>query len=201
MAKKMSAKEYIAQNDFEGCNERYEHATKNWKPHWLETLHTIFNASKEWAKKYVFDPIAKLYVRIGAKVRSVTQSESTELAPAADNGVPSETGCGAYVVEHYRNGERVWLKIGKAKNLRVRMRNQLNDYRKKGQANSVRVLKFYPFQNANAALSMENHLRDHFQQIPGSGYVAQDRFTNAFWTSEDEAAMNEKYKETLLSFA
>lgn len=60
---------YIDNNDLLGCYERYKKARTNWKAHWWKTIEEIFKKSKEWAKKYVLDPVKRTIERIGKKPR------------------------------------------------------------------------------------------------------------------------------------
>lgn len=61
---KPTAEQYLKYNDFLGCLDRWENATKRWKEHWFSTCVAIYQKSKKWAKDFVIDLTNKVIARI-----------------------------------------------------------------------------------------------------------------------------------------
>ena len=58
MLKEKSAKEYIADNDFEGAKARLEKTTIRWELYWYEVCYEIATNDKRWFSLYNFYLIA-----------------------------------------------------------------------------------------------------------------------------------------------
>ena len=70
---------YINNNDLEGAYERFQITYRNWKDHWWETVETIFNASADWAKKYILDPVNRTLTAIGKTTRRKCRQVSASI--------------------------------------------------------------------------------------------------------------------------
>lgn len=62
-----SAREYLRDNDFLGCFDRWKNATWRWKEHWFDTCLEIFKHSAEWAKDFVVDTVNKVISKVVLK--------------------------------------------------------------------------------------------------------------------------------------
>lgn len=183
---KMTRNEYLAQNDLLGAYQRFGDTTARWKDYWWEVVEEIFHKSEEWAKQYLLDPIERLLKRITRK-RSITLAPKYYL-----NYKVEAEGCGAYIVEHFdSNGERLWIKCGKANDVKSRLVQHFKvDY--KGEAESGTVLGWFSCKNSNHALSMENVIRDYFE-TKGFALLGKDRFpTLSELTAEDVQILSQK---------
>lgn len=204
MANVRKMNSYVECGDFEGAMERYQTTTPNWKKRWWNALTEIYNCFPKWAQKYILDPLTMTIRNVTEKVQSIkdVRKPYRKRAKGIEIDCPIENvnACGTYVVEHYLDGERVWLKVGKAKNLWQRMVRQLADYAKDGKADSVIIRAFYPAETEEEALSMENLLRHHYKQDPANGFVRQDRFVHGMWTPETANVMAVKYADCQAMF-
>lgn len=61
--------DYVYSDDLEGAIERYNGSTSRWKDHWWNCILTIFKANKEWAKKYILDPVAQTISKIVEEIK------------------------------------------------------------------------------------------------------------------------------------
>lgn len=173
------AKDYINTNDFEGCLKRFNNTTKNWKNHWFEALVVIYQSSKEWAKKYILDPIKKTVILV---TRYFIELNSyifwNEFETYKNKG-------GVYVVELYdENGEKKYTKVGKAKNFL----NRFNSYKRENKYSNwikcVKVAQLYLNEDEDDSLTLENNLRKLFKKYDIEGYVKNDTFVNIEWNEE-----------------
>ena len=69
MNKSKSASKCIEDNDMECAVYRWENTTKRYKDYWFETIKTIYNQCKEWAKVYVIDLIEKVVNEIVTPIK------------------------------------------------------------------------------------------------------------------------------------
>lgn len=185
MKKVKSYNDYIFEEDFLGAYDRFINTTARWKNYWWSAVETIFNQSKFWVKHYIIDPIAKIIKRISRG--RLPQIEKDRLIYRVE-----AEGCGAYIVEHFdKNGNRLWIKCGKADNAKKRLKQHFDkDY--KDLAETGTVLAWFSCKNSNHALSMENIVRDHFEK-QGFEILGNDRFpTLTKITDKDLFELNQK---------
>ena len=183
---KMTRNEYLAQNDLLGAYQRFEDTISRWKDYWWEAVEEIFHKSAEWAQRFLLDPVERLLRRIPRK-----RSPALDAEKRLTYKVEAE-GCGAYIVEHFNsNGERLWIKCGKANDVKQRLVQHFKvDY--KGEAESGTVLGWFSCKNSNHALSMENVIRDYFE-TKGFALLGKDRFpTLSELTAEDVQILSQK---------
>lgn len=183
---------YIRKNDLEGAYERYQNTSNTWKNRWWEVVEEIFNSSTKWAKEYILDPIKRELTKIVKKVAKRGRPRTFFLEEVMTFNCEAE-GCGAYIVQHFdSNGKAMWIKPGKAEDAKRRMAEHFQkDYRKTDIAKGV-CLAWYPCKNKNHALTVENIIRDHFEE-KGFTLFGQDRFTDlAEVTAEDFAEINRR---------
>lgn len=187
---------YIDNNDLEGAYERFQETSANWKNRWWETVETIYTACADWAKRYILDPITHTLTKMKKRGRPAKHKTADLLTMEC-----AVSGCGAYFVEHYHNGERVWGKCGKANNGEKRLLQHFtNDY--PGEIDHGVVKLWYPCVNPDHALTMENVMRDYFNRKKGLTLLGNDRFGDyAGITPEDVAYLDKKYKITKKLFA
>lgn len=182
----IAQQKYIDQNDLEGAYNRFCITYANWKDHWWAVVEEIWTNCKDWAKKFMLDPIKRV----------LRKREIIEFKGCADAQITYECeahGVGAYIVKHYdADSNLLWTKVGKADDVEKRLRQHLRqDY--KGTAVFAKCIAFYPCNNPDHALSMENLLRYHFNKT--YGLLGRDRFPELTdVTAEDLATLDEKAK-------
>lgn len=183
--KQKSASQYISSNDFEGAAERLESANGRWQGHWFNVCQTIMNNCKEWAKKYILDPITKTVRTIGEMVKkkqpkNVSQESYTYLIKLFDEA-----------------GNWVYTKIGKANNVKQRM-NQIRKEKYLGGNGSVEIIKTYTLPNDDLAQVLESFMRGFFRKT--RELIPNDRF-EPFDPSEEDFAVFEQYYQITLANA
>ena len=183
----IAQQKYIDKNDLEGAYHRFRTAYKNWKSHWWSVVEEIWNTCKDWATKFVLDPIKQVLLERDM-VKHRGRKSDAQVAYMCE-----AYGTGAYIVQHYDvDNNLLWTKVGKADKVEKRLREHLNkDY--KGTAVFARCIAFYSCKDSDHALSMENLLRNHFNKR--FALLGHDRFPDLTEvTAEDIETLDEKAK-------
>lgn len=185
----MSASDYVRENDLMGAYGKYQMANARWKNHWWETVEKIYNSGREWAKQYILDPINRTLTKISKAVK-----EHLKNNVYIEDETQGVKGCGAYLVFHYLEGKCLWAKVGKADNGKKRLKEHFKkDY--KGNIDKAVVKLWYPCDNSDIALTMENIMRDYFHHKKNFEWKKQDRFPGLDEiTEEDVNYLNGKYE-------
>lgn len=181
MAKNPTYSDYVSSNDFEGAKERFDNANKRWKSHWFEACEEIFNACKDWAKKYILDKVNKVILAIGEFI--------TKKRPK-DEEATSNT----YLIKMFNDaGEWVFTKIGKANVVAKRMRDFINhEYKRDGVViSNVEIVKSYQVPNDDLAQVLESLMRAYFRK--SHKYIPNDRFEAFEPTTEDLQVFENNY--------
>lgn len=187
--KKNSADWYIKENDFEGCLERFDNARKNWREHWFKTLQTIYNNCKDWAKKYILDPIEKSIIVIADQIKkTVVKKEENK-----------NNNSHTYLINMYDENENlVFTKIGKADNLKRRFKQLLKHQYKNSNAPIARIepLKIFECPNDDLAQVLESLIRNLFRK--SHDFIPNDRF-KPFEPTQEEWKEMERFHELVLN--
>ena len=174
-----SASYYIENNDFEGAKARFENANARWLEHWFNTCRVIYECSKEWAKKYVLDPVSKTITLVKNCIKKVKSCKAST----------SNT----YLIKMFDTcGNWVFTKIGKADNLKQRL-NQLKKYHYKKSnihIGDIEVIKTYEVPNDDCAQVLESFMRNYFKKTKTC--VPNDRF-EPFEPTEKDLQIFENY--------
>ena len=181
MAKKPSYSDYVLNNDFEGAKERLESTSDRWRQYWFDACQEIFNACKDWAKKYILDPVARAVITIKDFV--------TKKRPRND-----EAASNTYLIKMFDDaGNWVFTKIGKANVIAKRMRDFINhEYKRDGVTiANVEMVKSYEVPNDDLAQVLESLMRNYFRKI--YQYIPNDRFEAFEPTSEDLQVFENNY--------
>lgn len=181
MAKNKTAVEYINDNDFEGAKEKFDTARGRWKKHWFDTCFQIAQTVKEWASKYIFDPLTLTITKIEMFVKKVVSQKEGEAY--------------VYLIKMYDdNGQYTYLKAGKADNINRRMRELSNNlYRRENvQIANVDILQTWTLPSSHMAEAFEqvvhHYLSGLFRHIPNDRYEPVELDENHL------AAINHKYE-------
>lgn len=181
MAKNPTYSDYVSSNDFEGAKERFDNANKRWKTHWFEACEEIFNACKDWAKKYILDKINKVILVIG---EFITKKR------------PKEEGTSnTYLIKMFDEaGNWVFTKIGKANVIAKRMQGLLKHEYKRGgtvKISNIEIVKSYQLPNDDLAQVLENLMRHYFRKT--RKFIPNDRFEAFEPTAEDLQVFENNY--------
>ena len=185
----MSASDYVKENDLMGAYGKYQMANARWKNHWWETVEKIYNSGREWAKQYILDPINRTLTKIGKAIK-----ERLKNNVYIEDETQGVKGCGAYLVFHYLDNGLQWMKVGKTDKGMSRMYDHFKkDY--KDQIDGAIIKLWYPCDNSDIALSMENVMRDYFHNKKNFELKKQDRFPDCDEITEDDVNyLNGKYQ-------
>lgn len=182
-----TASYYITHNDFEGAKERLENSNRRWIQHWFDTCQTIFENSKEWAKKYILDPIS----------RTVTAIKDCLKKVKSKSGTISNT----YLIKMFDTcGNWVFTKIGKADNVAKRMKTLNKQYYAKNdvQIGDTEIIKTYEVPNDDCAQILESFMRNYFKKT--KQHIPNDRF-EPFEPTEEDLETFEKYYQLTIANA
>lgn len=181
----MSAKGYIRFKDIEGAYERFKKATVRWKNYWWDVVVEIYETVKQIQREFFIDLRNRVLTKKRGRHKSLYLEDVMEFKCIAE-------GTGAYVVQHFDDkGKLLWTKVGKADDAQKRLAQHFTiDY--KGTVKTGICLNWFPAKNSNHALSVENILRDHFEN-KGYHLMGNDRFDNLYSvTKQDWAEINAK---------
>ena len=181
MGKNPTYSDYVSSNDFEGAKERFDNANKRWKSHWFEACEEIFNACKDWAKKYILDKVNQVILIIG---EFVTKRR------------PKEEGTSnTYLIKMFDEaGKWVFTKIGKANVIAKRMQGLLqHEYKRGGRVkiSNIEIVKSYQLPNDDLAQVLESLMRAYFRK--SHKYIPNDRFEAFEPSAEDLQVFENNY--------
>lgn len=170
---------YVDNNDLMGCYERFKKAYSNWKDHWWETIEMIFNQSSEWAKDYILDTLNREIVPL---VKKVKKKIETTL----------KNGSNTYLIKMFdENGNHIFTKIGKADNVKTRLRQQMGHTYKDGTTvKDYEIIKTYHVPTDDLALVLESFMRNYFKKL--YDFIPNDRFF-AFTPTDKDMEVFENY--------
>lgn len=178
-----SAKQYIADNDFEGAKERFDNANVRWYKYWFEVCQTIALNNKEWFTKYLFNATEMTIV-------SVVKTTTTA----------AEKVSFVYLIKLFDiNNEYVFLKGGKTTNPKKRFK-ELSKYHYKRQdihITNVEVIKMWELPTEHLAESFEQLLHAYFSNF--LQHFRNDRFVPIEITETDFEELEKRY-QTICNF-
>lgn len=184
-----SAKEYIADNDFEGAKVRFEGANARWKDYWFETCITIFESSVQWAKKYTIDVTHQLIVKVKEKVKRVY------------NTIKNKGKSHTYIIKMFdTEGEWAFTKIGKADDVETRMNSFVNHEYKRDNITIAYTepIKIYTLPNDDLAEAFESLIKNFLRKM--HAHIPNDRF-EPFNPTEEDFNQFDKIYNTVMSLA
>jgi hypothetical protein len=181
-----SKADLIANNDFENAKIKFENANGRWKSHWFDCCQQIMNNCREWAKKYIIDPITMTIKAIGEMI--------TKIKPKKDS--TSHT----YLIKMFdTSGNWIFTKIGKADVIQKRMNDFKNHEYKRNKVTigSTEIIKEYELPNDDMAQILESFMRNFFRKTKSETYYPNDRFDAFEPTAEDLDTFEKYYQLTL----
>ena len=131
MSKSRTAIDFIVANDFEGAKEKFDNANARWKKHWFDACVRIAEKVKEWATKYIFDPVALTITKIVKKVKKAVSKKTGEAY--------------VYLIKMFDDYNRyAFLKAGKANSLKERLGDLSKQLYKKSDTKIERIFDKSP---------------------------------------------------------
>lgn len=183
-----SAKQMILYNDLESAYQKFLTTSTNWKNHWWETVTTIFNQSKGWAKKYILDSVKRELRRIGDKVADVCEVVTSSIRMRNSGvviifkpGVEQKDRNGTekiYLFKFYEMGnpEPIFTKIGTtSRTCLKRIKEEISYYLKQFDLEKVEVDAIHDCGEMPAE-SYESFLRALFTKKFPNTWKRNDRF-------------------------
>ena len=183
-----SANDMILYNDLNGAYQKYQTANARWRNHWWETVVTIFQQSKKWAKEFILDPVKRELRRIGEKAADVADKIAAELRYHASGafihfapGVISLDVPGSekiYLFKFYEvgNPEPIFSKIGTTtRTCFQRVKEEISYYLRQFDIEGVEVEAIHDC-GAMPAESYESFLRAMFTKKFPNTWKKNDRF-------------------------
>ena len=175
-----SGAQCVETNDFEEAKRRYENAYARWKDHWFEICCTIYEKSKEWAKKYIIDYVNKV------------------INTVKNLFIRRDDPCFTYIVKIF-DTEGVWryTKVGKAKELHKRLKQIKNKGWVNCKVGNIDIIKMYITPSEHYAEMLENHIKEYLTMVYKDRYVPNDRFDAFEPTEADFQAFEIRHQEIL----
>jgi hypothetical protein len=182
---------YIENDDFEGAFERFTNATKNWKNHWFDVCAQIMENCKEWAKKYILDPVAKtIEVKIKVPRTRKTYDIDTQNINLLDD---AKEKC--YLFRFFdADGNRLCSKVGTTqRTVLKRLKEELSSKTYIGMGAVRAVIDRVYDCGEMPAEGLESRLRaEYIQKYPGA-FKKNDRFIFADFDLEECDKIAKKY--------
>ena len=179
----------IATNDFENAKIKFENANSRWKAHWFDCCQQIMTNCKEWAKKYILDPITMTITKIVEMIKKVKPKE--------------EKNSHTYLIKMFdTKGNWIFTKIGKADSIEKRMKDFKNHEYKRNKVTigATEIIKAYELPNDDLAQILESFMRNFFRKNKDVNYYPNDRF-DAFEPTEEDLNTFERYYQLTLANA
>lgn len=173
-----SAPKCIEDNDIESAIARYNKTNSRWKNYWWDTIVTIFEGCKSWAKVYVIDKTKQIITEIVQQIKRVF----VESKPSW-----------CYWIRIKKWGEIIYNKIGTTQEKNPYTR--LNAIVKKGWSNvNPDGLEYEVHRIYNCGEMPPEGLESEFRaklikKYKGKNYVKNDRFELS--TKKDEPKVEE----------
>jgi hypothetical protein len=181
---KKTSTEYINDNDFEGAKERFDSSNRRWKDYWFETCLTIAENCKEWAEKYIIDPIKRTIEKI---VQTITANDNKQ-------------SC-VYLIKMFdSSGRYVFLKGGKTDNLLLRMKQLSSTVYSRSNTiiRNVEIIKVWELPSSHLAECFEQALHHYLASF--LTHIPNDRYSPTELTDEHFVELNRRY-EIIKGFA
>lgn len=160
-----SAPKCIEENDIESAIARYEKTNNRYKNYWWETILTIFESCKNWAKVYVIDKVNKVITECAQQIKRVFKEEKPSWC---------------YWIEIFKNDNLIYNKIGTTQEKDPHTR--LKQIVKKGWSEvsadglSYKVKRIYNLGEMPPE-GLESEFRAKLiKKYKGKNYVKNDRF-------------------------
>jgi len=162
----------VEENDILSAYENFEHTTGRWKNYWWECVERIFNSCKEFAKKFILDPVKRLLKEISISIVSA----GVPIKETKDFSNCSGEQC--YLFKFYDSvGNILFSKIGTTtRNCRKRLKEEIYYYTKRGLDVNSAIIEEVFCCGDTPAEAYESFMRAKFiKQFPNTWH-RNDRF-------------------------
>ena len=171
---------YIDNNDFEGAKERLETTSARWRSYWYEVCEEIFTTCKDWAKKYVLNPITKTVSKLIDFKEIVPKSRKNNISITENcviqNNEDKTEKC--YLIEFFdKCNNSICSKVGTTiRKVQERIREELNSatYKKMGAVSCV-IHRVYNCGSLPAE-GLESYFRAKYIKKYPNSFCKNDRF-------------------------
>ena len=195
MANNNSMATYIVLDDFEGAVERFLQTSARWKKAWFEVCEQIYNNNKEWAKKYILNPVDRSIKKLTKIItkRKTKYSETIQIAEGVDLLDQAKEKC--YLFTFFdENDNLVCSKIGTTTRTVIqRLKEELrsNTYKKIGCVKAV-VDRVYDCGDIPAE-GLESYFRAMYIRKYPESFKKNDRFMNEWFDLKEADEIVLKY--------
>ena len=176
-----TAIDYIVENDFEGAKAKFDKANARWKKHWFDTCVRIAEKVKEWATKYLFDPVALTIVEIVRKVKKAISKKNGESY--------------VYLIKMFDDCDSyVFLKAGKANDLKERFNTLGKELYKRSntQIERLEVLSTWKLPDSHLAEAFEQTIHSYLSKL--FIHIPNDRYEPVELNETHFAELNRRYE-------
>lgn len=187
-----SAKGCVRFNQFEYAVEKYENANGRWKAHWWETVVTIYNKSKEWAKKYVLDFTAKTVINISIAVRTHVLNDNPIIWNCEKIDYPNGSQL-VYLIRLLNDKhELIYSKVGTTtRTVEQRMKEHLRSYFKEN-IKYIEIDRVYDCGEYEAE-GLESEFRSKYIRKFKNAFKKNDRFRGVEFDLENADTIFENF--------
>lgn len=170
----------ILENDMEYAFTRWLDCAPCWKSRWFDVCHTIYNSCKEWAKRFILDPLRKTIIKLARAISYKEHPAIEWVAPFQRKGTHV-----FYMVEFFdKEMNPVFNKVGTAVDVRSRIKQEMTSYEKFGVAHA-KVMRCVPVDDDPMAIALESFFRQKYILRGVGEFVKNDRFTNCPFNYEE----------------
>jgi hypothetical protein len=195
MANNSSMATYIVLDDFEGAVERFLQTSARWKKAWFEVCEQIYNNNKEWAKKYILNPVDRSIKKLTKIItkRKTKYSETIQIAEGVDLLDQAKEKC--YLFTFFdENDNLVCSKVGTTTRTVIqRLKEELrsNTYKKIGCVKAV-VDRVYDCGEIPAE-GLESYFRAMYIRKYPQSFKKNDRFMSEWFDLKEADEIVLKY--------
>lgn len=146
---------------------------------YIRTYADLLEKAKEWFTDKIEEIKEKVTNRKGTK-KNYRVIENVTF----ENCIVKKAQC-AYIIEYFDNNHNfLFLKVGKTKDIRNRIKSHFKEYKKYNATYAV-VKELHYAEDDEDALTLENLYRKHYKAIPNCGFIKNDRFKNIRYNAQD----------------
>ncbi len=176
----------VLTNDLEGCYERFQATNARWKNYWWSAVEEIYHSCKDWAKKFILDPVARTLEKIKIKRNRCTKVETglykmtngvfiksfVDLDTEDMNGTQK-----TYFFQFYTKGKvLLFNKVGMtAKTCLERLKQEIKEYCKTFDIEYVEIHRIYDC-GEYPAEGFESYVRAYLIKRYPKAFKQNDRF-------------------------
>lgn len=171
----MTKNECIATNNYENAIERFKNTNNRWRDYWWDCIEQIYNKCKEFAQKYIIDPINKIIYNVDRPRRKSKYDSVIE-----HNGydITSKNGEQCYLFEFYNDDDELLCsKVGTTtRSIRQRLIEELRSKTYKGMGATKAIVNRVYNCGDLPAEGLESLIRSEYIKKYPKSFKKNDRF-------------------------